>query len=142
MASIEEACNAFGKRPAIAAVVGPRVYDSVLPPETALPALVFTVLAPRELVHSKGIEASRAWFVQWDAYGADGADMRRLVAVRDAELNIWRGPAGGITVNRALRDGLPFKTLEPPLSGGPNQIHRNVSRWAIHVVEPEAVVSL
>lgn len=140
MASIEEAMSAgLGGYGPIQAVVSDRVYDTILPPASPLPAITFQMLGDRERPHSTGLAASHPYFVQVDGWARTAAERRALwLAIRD-RMQTLRGNFGGLVVHRCLRDIPPFNTIEPSLDGGPTPIHRVVSRWTAHVAEPSAV---
>lgn len=140
MASVQEAfAQFFATDGEILAVIGERSFDSVLPPNARIPAAVFNIFGPRDLTHSRGVEAAKTYFAQLDLFAPDAGVLRPVVATTHGRMRLFRGSWGGIQVHRALLDGMPFHTLEPALNGGPTPYHRNVSRWELLVAEPTAV---
>lgn len=71
--------------PGVAALVGKRVFGSLMPKDTALPAIVFSVVSSGTVESLKGRNRAEIARVQFDAYAPNYLDARRLSdRVRDA----------------------------------------------------------
>lgn len=137
MASFEEALTALlNARKSIEALVGDRTYDSVLPPDTAFPAITWQLIGDKPLLHSRGQEAAHQVLVQFDVWARTAASRRDVVAALRPVLTSWRGPWGGIQVTRAFFvPGSGLNTTEDWGAGTPLPIFRHISRWNVWVVE-------
>lgn len=88
--------------PAIAAVVGSRVYPVQLPQKPTLPAVRYNTISGLRTQSQPGVQGLRRPRVQIDCYAetyAAAVNLRELVAAR---LNSYRGPAGVGTMQGAF----------------------------------------
>ncbi len=139
MASIEEAFNdLLTKDSAIIAQVQDRAYDTILPPETKMPAITFQDVSEAYYLHSTGTEAAHPVWVQVDCWGTNARERRVLKLVVHQRLRLWTGNYGGLRINRAILES-SFNTVELRDGTAPGPFFRNVSRWAVHVVESGVV---